>query len=80
MNPSDIWLRVKELEKSRREYQRKVMEDYDKSFQEELKKLQEECLEETGHNFKFSAFGIVGTPHFRCTYCGTLKVEDCECV
>lgn len=73
--PSDIWLKIKQLEEKRQKFQKNIMEEYDKVYYEKIKILQNECFNQIGHNFKFNNFGQLGNPHYKCTYCGFIKIE-----
>lgn len=69
---STIADQVRILEKERREYSAKVMEEYDKKYYAKLRELQSQCE----HKFRFSDFGPIGHAWFYCSICGKSKVED----
>ena len=52
----EIGRQVRKLEKERREYSAKVMEEYDKKYYAKLRELQSQCE----HKFRFSHFGPIG--------------------
>ncbi|HEY9704492.1 MAG TPA: hypothetical protein V6C58_18735 [Allocoleopsis sp.] len=64
------------LVKARRDYEEKVMHDYDEQYYKDLKALRQECEEVTGHKFGFSNFGPLGHAWYHCYYCGKSKVEN----
>lgn len=68
----EIANKVRNLEKQRREYQTKIMQEYDDEYYAEMRKLQGQCE----HNFKFSHFGPLWHSWSYCTFCRKSKVED----
>lgn len=69
---STIADQVRILEKERRDYSAKVMNEYDKVYYAKMRELQSKC----DHNFKFSHFGPLWHSWSYCTYCRKSKVED----
>lgn len=69
---SEIGQQIRLLEKERREYQKKVMKEYDDEYYTKLRILRNQCE----HNFKFSHLGPIGHVWFYCSICGKSKVED----
>ena len=71
---SKIGEQVRQLEKQRRDYMRKVMESYDDEYYAELRKLRDQCE----HNFRFTHLGPVGHPWSYCTICGRSQVGELD--
>lgn len=73
MDSNDIWKAVRQLEKEKREKQRELMEEYDRTYYyPKLKELRDQCE----HKFKFSHVGPVGGVWFYCSICGKSKYES----
>lgn len=75
MTPKEISTERHRLEKARRDYMTRAMEEFDKEYYVQLKLLRDKCSE---HNFKFSDFGLLGHPWYYCTICGKTKVGDLD--
>lgn len=71
LSAREINKRRNALDKNRREYMDKVMEEYDKEYHKELAYLREICP----HKFSFSGFGPLGHTWYYCDYCGKSKVD-----
>lgn len=68
-----IGQQVRELDKERREYQRSVTSEWDRTYYfPKLKDLQSRCT----HNFKFTDLTWRNKAWFNCTFCGMIKIED----
>lgn len=64
---------IRELDKARSEYMKKVMDEYDEEHYAKKRALQAQCI---NHNFKFSHFGPLWHSWYYCTICGKSLVED----
>lgn len=70
-----IWKKKNALEIERRDKERELMDEYNKTHYEKIRALQDECGRDTGHNWMFSNHGPLGHAWFHCTGCGKSKVE-----
>jgi hypothetical protein len=64
-----------QLQKERRDYSSKVMEEYDKEYNRKMQELYKECEEDGGHKLMFDNINPLGYPIFYCTRCNKTEIE-----
>jgi hypothetical protein len=75
MNHDDIWEKIIQLKKERRDRLSKCMDEYDSTiYDPTLEQLQEECGK-LGHKFVFRHFNVGHNEYYSCDYCGFGKIE-----
>jgi hypothetical protein len=75
MNHDDIWEKIIQLKKERRDRLSKCMDSYDSNIHDPaLEQLQEEC-KKLGHKFVIRSFTVGHYAYYSCDYCGFEKIE-----
>jgi len=71
-----IFKRRFKLDMDRSKYRRKVMEEYNKDYYNQVRKLHKECEETIGHDWTWTGNGPTGIPWFICSHCGKQETRD----
>lgn len=71
ISKEDVWAAVRKLRKDRADFQKKVMDNFDKRSYAVLKAIQTRCNEIGGHEWKFMQRDIVDAGYWEvCDVCG----------
>lgn len=70
-----VWERRLEVERQEREERQAALAPITEKYRKRYEALQEECSM-TGHEWRFTTFGVGGQALFACNYCQKTRAEQ----